>query len=369
MQPNRFRSLIDAPGPFASVYVDDSHDTADAVKQAELRWRAVEEDLAGQGAADELVGTVREALTGAPAAVGRGGRAVIASQGRVHLDQRLIRPPDTTLVRLSSLPYLVPAVVHGVDDPPYLTVAVDHAGADISVHHGGRTQAISVEGDGYPVHKASGAENAGYGDPQRTADEARRKNVQEVAEDVTATFEDADPDVVFVVGEVRSRADLVGTLPQRVAERVVEVNAGARGSVGADALAHDIDTHLRLRRVDVIDDAAQRVSAEINRRSGLATEGLDGVCAALREGAVETLIIGNLAEATVVMGDSATTVAPTAEVLSELGLPVTVTVRADEALPFAAVAIDADLLGMDERLTPRDGIAAILRYAPRTPAS
>ena len=40
----------------------------------------------------------------------------------------------------------------------------------------------------------------------------------------------------------------------------------------------------------------------------------------------------------------------------------------DQALPFAAVGIDADLLGMDERLSPRDGIAAVLRYAPRTPA-
>ncbi|WP_111508765.1 hypothetical protein [Mycobacterium kyogaense] len=368
MQPSRFRALIDVPGPFASVFVDDSHDTADAAKQAELRWRAVTEDLASHGADDQLVGVVTDALTGAPAPVGRGGRALIATRDGVHLDQRLIRPPDAPIVRLSALPYLVPAVVHGVDDPPYLTVAVDHSGADITVHRAGRTRAVSVEGDRYPVHKASSAESPGYGDPQRTAENARMKNVQEVAEDVTATFEDADPDVVFVVGEVRSRADLLALLPQRVTEKVVEVNAGARGSVDAEALAHDIDTHLRLRRVDVIDAAAQRFSAEINRDSGLATEGLDGVCAALREGAVETLIIGDLGEATVVMGDSAMTVAPTPEVLSELGSAATTTVRADEALPFAAVGIDADLLGMDERLSPRDGIAAILRYAPRTPA-
>jgi peptide chain release factor subunit 1 len=46
-----------------------------------------------------------------------------------------------------------------------------------------------------------------------------------------------------------------------------------------------------------------------------------------------------------------------------------VTVRADEALPLAAVGIDANLIGVDERLAPRDGVAAILRYAPRTPAT
>src|SRR5689334_8722405 len=147
MQPNRFRALVDTPGPFASVYVDDSHDTEDAAKQVELRCRAIEEELTGQGADDQLVGAVREALTAAPATVGRGGRAVIATRDGVHLDQRLIRPPDATIVRLSPLPYLVPAVVHGVDDPPYLTVVVDHAGADITVHRAGRTHEVSVEGD------------------------------------------------------------------------------------------------------------------------------------------------------------------------------------------------------------------------------
>ncbi|MEW5809781.1 MAG: hypothetical protein AB1925_10025 [Actinomycetota bacterium] len=369
MQPNRFRALVDVKGPFASVFVDDSHDTEDAEKKAELRWRAIEEDLTGHGADEQLVSAVRDALAGAPPPVGRGGRAVIATRDGVHLNQRLIRPPDATIVRLSALPYLVPAVVHGVDDPPYLTVAVDHAGADITVHRGRRTHSMSVQGDRYPVHKAAGAENPGYGDAQRTADNARMKNVQEVAEEVTAAFEEVDPQLVFVVGEVRSRADLVASLPKRVAEVAVEVNAGARGSIDDEALAHDIDTHLRLRRVDVIDDAAQRFSAEINRDSGLATEGLAGVCAALREGAVDTLLIGDLGDATVVVGDSAMTVAPTPDVLSELGSGSTTTARADEALPFAAVSIDADLIGMDERLSPRDGIAAILRYAPRTSAS
>ncbi|BBX70250.1 Rv2629 family ribosome hibernation factor [Mycolicibacterium psychrotolerans] len=369
MQPTRFRALVEAEGPFASVYVDDSHDTADAGKQAELRWRAVTEELAAQGADDQLVGTVRAALESAPAVVGRGGRAVVATRDGVQLDQRLIRPLETATARLSRLPYLIPAVVHGVDDPPYLTVIVDHAGADLAMHRGSAIRSSTVEGDRYPVHKASGAESAGYGDPQRTAEGARLKNVQEVADEVTAVFEDSDPALVFIAGEVRSRADLLANLPKRVAERAIEVNAGARGSIDDDALAHDIDTHLRLRRVDVIDDAAQRFTAELQRDSGLATEGVAGVCAALREGAVETLLMGDLGDATVVVGDSATMVAPNPEVLSELGSGQAVTVRADEALPFAAVSIDADLIGVDERLTPRDGVAAILRYAPRSPAS
>lgn len=368
MQPTRFRPLVDAEGPFASVYVDDTHNTADAEKQFELRWRAISEELSAQGADDELIDNVRRGLTDAESADGRGGRAVVANRSGVRLVEPLIRPPETPTARLSELPYVVPVVVHGVDDPPYLVVAVDHAGADITVQQGGPARSRSVEGDNYPVHKASGAESAGYGDPQRTADGGRLKNIQEEAQAVTTTFDDAKPEIVFVVGEVQSRSDLVSALPKRVADCVVEIKAGARGSIDEAALAHDIVTTLALRRADVIDAAAQRLTTELNRESGLATEGLPGVCAALREGAVDTLLIGDIGEATVLVGDSPMVVAPTPEVLSELGAAQSRTVRADEALPFAAVSSEAALIAIDERLSPRDGVAAILRYAPRTPA-
>ncbi|KWX69140.1 hypothetical protein [Mycobacterium sp. NAZ190054] len=368
MQATRFRSLVEAEGPFASVYVDDSHGTADAAKQAELRWRALAEELHSQGADDELVAVVQRGLQETPAAVGRGGCAVIAGR-EIRLVQRLVRPPETPTARVSDLPYLVPAIVHGVDDRPYLLVVVDHEGADVTVRAGGHVQSDTVEGGEYPVHKASGAESAGYGDPQRAAEGARLKNIQTVAADVVKAFDEHHPDVVFVAGEVTSRADLTGALPKRVAELVCEINAGARGSIDEAALHHDIETQLRLRRVDDIDSAAQRFAAENDRDQGLATEGLPGVCAALREGAVETLIIGEIGDATVFVGDGPTMVAPTPEVLSELGSARSATVRADEALPFAAICVDADLIGVDERVSPRDGVAAILRYAPRTAAT
>ena len=39
-------------------------------------------------------------------------------------------------------------------------------------------------------------------------------------------------------------------------------------------------------------------------------------------------------------------------------------VRADEALPFAAITVGASLVRVDDGITPVDGIAALLRYAP-----
>ncbi|WAC55552.1 hypothetical protein [Gordonia sp. SL306] len=52
----------------------------------------------------------------------------------------------------------------------------------------------------------------------------------------------------------------------------------------------------------MIADAADRYVAEAGRRWGLAAEGLTAVCGALRNGEVETLLIGDLEAATVVDG-------------------------------------------------------------------
>ena len=214
------------------------------------------------------------------------------------------------------------------------------------------------------MHKASSAESAGYGDPQRTAEGARQQNIRAVAARLAKLVDDAAPEVVFLVGEVQSRSDLAAELPERVSSRVVQLHVGARHSGFDDAaLQHEIEQEFQRRRITVIDDAAQRFSAEIGRGSGLATEGLDGVTAALRAGAVDTLIIGELGDATVVAGDDIAVIAPNPNVLSELGVAPTQTLRADEALPMVAIATDASLVRTDERLSPKDGIAAILRYA------
>lgn len=108
---------------------------------------------------------------------------------------------------------------------------------------------------------------------------------------------------------------------------------------------------------------ADRFEAQIGRGSGLAAEGLAAVCAALRDGNVDTLIVGELGDATVVTGHALTTLAPDADALSELGEPVQRVARADEALPFNAIAVGASLVRAGGRVAPADGVGALLRYA------
>ncbi|WP_422746811.1 hypothetical protein ACN27E_04255 [Mycobacterium sp. WMMD1722] len=363
MQSERFRTLAESKGPFASVYFDDSHDTEDAAAQRDLKWRAIRDELEQQGATGEVIETLQQAITGTAPAVGRSGRGIVAGPDGILLNEHLIRPIETPVVRVSPLPFLMPVVEHGAQHVTYVIVSVDHAGADVEVHRDRSVASEQVDGGGYPIHKADSAETPGYGDPQRRTMEAGRKNLRAVAEELAALVDEDSPEVIFVVGEVQSRADLMPTLADRVAERVVELDLGARNSGVDDAdLRHAVDQEFLKHRIAAIDHAAQQFSQASGQGSGLAVEGLHGVTAALRAGAVETLILGDVGDATVMADDDLSSVAPNENVLSELGSAATRTLRADEALPLFAIRTGAALIRTDERIAPTDGVAAVLRY-------
>jgi hypothetical protein len=365
MQSDRFRPLLTAHGPYGSVYFDDSHDTEDAAKQIELKWREMREQLEQQGAEQAIVENLERAINDTHPPVGKSGRAIVASADEVLLNEHLTHPAATPVARLSTMPYIIPVVEYGLELSPYVVVAVDHAGGDITLHRDGRTEAKEVDGGGYPVHHAKSAESPGYGDPQRTTENAVFQNLRAVGEELTKFVDECRPSVVFIVGEVESRTDFKTVLPERVMELVKEVEVGARHSYDEGELRHEIDQEFQRRRVAAIDDAAQRFQAEINRDSGFATEGLAGVTAALRFRAVDTLIIGDLGDETVVAGDELSMVAPNPDVLSEFGTAPTQVLRADEALPLAAVAAGASLVRTDERLDPAEGVGAVLRFPIR----
>lgn len=365
MDSERFRQLLDMPGPFVSVYFEDTHNTSDADEQLELKWRALRGQLEKQGVDDAVTADIERAVLDLRPPVGWSGRGVVAGADGVVVNEHLLRPTATTLVRVSELPYIVPIVEHGFVTPAYLLIEVDHTGADITTHIDGVLETEAVDGGGYPVHKASGAETAGYGDPQQRTDEAARKNIRAVADRVTEWVDEMAADTVFVVGEVRSRSDLIKAFAERVRDRAVPLEVGARNS-GHDIIEVQghIDAWFTKRRLREIDYAAQRFDAELGRQSGRAAEGLDAVCSALRQGAVETLIVGEIGDATVVADEGLTTVAPNANVLSEQGAAPAKTLRADEALPMFAVSLGAALVRTDERIAPADGVAAVLRYTP-----
>lgn len=362
MNPIDYHALLAVPGPFASVYVDDSRDTADAELMIQQRWLDLRTRLEEAGADEALQRQVQRAVLRGDPAVGRQGRVVIATRDEIVVNAHLGCPPAETLVRVSEYPYIVPAVELSRRPPPYLFAAVDHQGAEITLHGDGITRKENVAGDVYSVHKPVTAGWNGYGDLQHTVEEAVRKNVRAVAERITELVGSGDPEIVFVSGEVRSRTDVVSALPDRVAKRVCQLHAGARGHrLREPEAAQMMAAEFEQRRTAHIAEITARFTREWGRGAGLAVAGLAPVCAALRAGNVATLLIGDLRDATVVTGKDLTTVAPDPDTLSELGSAPYRVVRADEALPLAAITIAASLVTAE--VPAADGIAALLRFS------
>ena len=360
MHADRFRALVDAEGPFVSIYFDDSHDTADAAAQLDSRMRDVRKQLEDAAVGASVIEAVNSAVRAKHPPVGRSGRAVIVAGTTVVLDEHLAVPPVTTTLRVSDLPYIVPVVEHGMSHTHYLLVAVDHTGADIVLRDGG-SHAESVTGSGHPVHLAHAAEAGEYGGAQGRVDEAVRKNIREVADRVTHLVDEHRVGIVFVAGDART--ELAAALPERAADKVVLVRGGGRAQGIDEAEVHrEIGAEFSRRRLADADTAGQRLAAGLG--TGLAVQGLADVAAALRDGAVDTLIIGELGEATLVADhDQLAMIGADAATVSDLGGSPDRVVRADEALPLLAVATGASLVRAGEGPSPADGVAAVLRYA------
>lgn len=350
MHADRFRRLAEAPGPFVSIYFDDSHDTEDATAQLDARLRDIRKHLEEQSVDAAVIESIETRVRATHPPVGRSGRVVIASGRSVVFDEHVAVPPVGTVIRVSELPYIVPVVEHGVPHTSYLMAVVDSTGADLSLHGAARAGGETVEGE-----TSGGA--------QGRAEETVRRNLREVAEHLTRLSDRSGADVVFITGEVTARAELLADLPERVALKAVQLQGGGR-TAGTDAaeVEHEIAEQFAVRRAAVIEDAAQRFAA--GRGAGLAVEGLTGVAAALRDGSVETLIIGDLGEATVVADhDQLMLLGPDAATVSALGGAPDRVLRADEALPLLAVTTGASMVCAGDRLRPADGAAAVLRYA------
>ncbi len=365
MRTDRLRGLLDSAGPFVSLHFDDSHATHDSARQAESRWSAMHRQLKDSGVPEQLMAAVRNAvLTRAPS-VGHLGRLLIAAQDRVLLDERLGVAPPATQIRVSIYPYLLPLCDSTSTQPPHVFAAVDHLGADLTVHAEHGVSVETVVGPGFPVHKPASAGWHGYADAEGSVEESARVNARTVADRITTIVDQIGAQLVFVCGEVRARTDIMSALAPRVRALVVPLAAGAHGGRApelefADRLAAEFARRGRAE----IDAAVTKIKSELARESGAAVQGLSAVCTALREGAVATLVIGRLRGATVVVGRALTAIAADPDSLSEFGEPPRHTALADEALPFVAVATHASVVRTTDEAGLWDGVGALLRYTP-----
>jgi peptide subunit release factor 1 (eRF1) len=245
-------------------------------------------------------------------------------------------------------------------------VVVDRVGADFRVVDGGGRvlSEEQVTGREHPMHKVRGG-GWSHRSMQSHVEETVKRNVHEVAEETARLARLVNARVVIVAGEVQARSAVLAALPESAKQVAVEGEAGSRAS-GTDeqALSQEIEAVLDRLAEDDKRDLLDRFHAESGRQDGLGVQGLAATAAALREGNAEVLLAdsGRLQPQTVwSASDDHTLLGVSAGELPDLGAAEVVERRADEAIPFAAVAVDAQLF-VSDGMGLMDGVGLLLRY-------
>lgn len=363
MLANDIRAVTRRHGPFASVYFD-GYDPTDSGELTEVLVHRVVRELRRLGCDQRLTNVARAAVDERPGWAGSRGRAVIATAAGVVVDAPVRAGWPAPLVRVSRHPFLLPLLTERL--PGHLFVAVDRLGADVVLHRGDTVWAETIEPERDDVHVPATAGFNGVNDLHPRIAEAIRINTRAVADRVVHLADHPDVDVVVVSGPVEPRSDLVAELPPRIAAKVTPVAGGPRGRRATERERRtEVDAALRACLDDRMSGLLSRFERERGEVSGLAVQGLDDVCAALRVGNVDTLLVGKVGDATVFAGTGAMVAAqPQPTHGGEMAAA-----RADEALPFAALAGGADVVDVGDSLHVTDGVAGVLRYPTASPPS
>ncbi|GAB3522249.1 baeRF2 domain-containing protein [Phytohabitans suffuscus] len=359
------RSLYAHPGPWASAYLDATPDTDDAARALDLRWRALRESLAGQGAGAGVLTSMDRALDGVPAEPDRRGVAMFASEAAPDdvTVERLPTRPRADLASFGALPHTMPLVAQRGEEVEWLRVVADRSGGEISEFDaGGVRRSETVRGrQSYPIRKPrpGGWSQARY---QREAETTWQRNTGDVAAAATELADAMGPDVLVLAGDVRARQLLFDQLPTRWRDKAVVTDAGTRAA-GADP--EPLDEATTIAVADVADrrtrDAVDRFAAQEGLGNGLAA-----VVTALQREQVEAVLIVDDPSSTdeLWIGPHAPQLALDPAQLREMGVEEPILVRADAALVRAAAGTGAGLVLVgpgDADL--RHGVGAVLRYA------
>jgi hypothetical protein len=365
MQLSDLRPLYARPGgAWASVYLDASRDTEDAAAALDLRWRALREELAHQGARSATLVALDQVVRGHEPRPGDYGLAAFATDGEVVLTEFLSAPPRRDLAAYGPIPHTMPLVAHRGEQVAWVRVLVDRTGSDIDALSAGHVpRRAHVRGAGrYPLRRVQpgGWSQSRY---QREAMTSWKRNAADGAAATAELAETVGAEVVVVAGDPQARRMLVGQLPLRWRDRVVQTDAGSRGG-GADNTALDDVTTQAVAEV-----AAGHVAATLDRFGGQqhVGEGLDQVVAALQREQVDTMLIVDDPSSTerLWIGPGPTDIAIDPDRLVTVDGPRRV--RADAALVRALVGTGAEItvLGADEAPQLPDGVGAVLRWTDR----
>jgi hypothetical protein len=345
------RTVLDHPGPFATVHLDASRDHENAEHELELRWRTARRELADADA--DTLAALEEAVLSSPASA---GRLLVGAGGEVLLNQPLPDPPSVPVTRWAPLPYLMP-LVESAGQVPHVAVLVDKTGADLrAVDANGEVRTEQAQGRDHPVHKVRGGGWAHLNIQQHT-EETVHRNIRMVVEELTRLVDEVHARLLVVAGEEQVLGVLTDDLPSRC--QALLAHAPGRREA-PEEFEHAVAELARKQARTEHDELLDRFHAALRADRGFAAQGLSDTIDALRQHNAEAVVLGDLADTTLWFSRESQSIATTEDELRTMGATDPVPVRADELLPDYGLRVDAEVITTDEPLI--DGVGVLHRH-------
>jgi hypothetical protein len=355
------RPLYERPGPYVSIYLDMTRTAEDSSKLIELRWRALREKAATDGAPQGALAALDDLVREHDERRTSGGLTAFATDAGVVLSGVRDEPPASEQAHYGPLPHVMPLLAGGPEPLPYLVVVADRQGADITRvgrDRTRRTTEVRPEAE-FPIRKPHGGD-LDQSRMQRAAEDTWRANAKAVARTVDEQATGEKAAVIVLAGDPQARSAVLDELSKPVLARTVE----SRHAEGA-TLAGDVERAVELAETEDLTGRVERFQRE-RGEGGRAVTGLRAVTEALRRAQVDTLVIADHPESTdrLWFGPAPTDVATSAADLRAVNVSEPEQDRADAVLARALTQTGAEIVVLPEDGPPLEhGIGAVLRFA------
>lgn len=351
--------LLQTPGPYATVFVDVSHDSENGAHEHELRVREACDQLAAQGADTSVIDQVAERLSEPVDRPSPVARLLVATAAGIAYDELASTQVDRPVATWDSLPDLGAWVTHRDASVDFVLALVDHEGGDVTVHDSDVPEPeleIRAGGEVEFIHKVptGGWSALRY---QHNVDNVWQRNADAVVDEITRLVRQGHR-LVLLAGDPQSVGMVRDGLGDGAGAQatLVELPTGTRSEDGGDEALQQAVSEALLHHVVQRRTALVHRFKEAQGRGARAATGAAEVADAFVRGQVDTLLLdtGRLAEDTLDPADHPGLVLGAAT----LSGPV----RADQALIAAASLTDADVVPLPAAALGGAPVATLLRW-------
>lgn len=347
--------------PVATIVAAGPGFEGDVQSRLDIRSKEARKQLEDAGLQAAVVDAVEAAVQ---SHTGEDGLGIVADRDGVLFTTLLEVETDDEVLQVEALPRYVPFVRERFVNRPHVVVRCDRVGAQIArVQRGEIQRDTEVVGDDEHVRKvqAGGWSQRRF---QNRAEHTWDQNAKEIAEAVVTEADAIDAELVVVTGDGRAVQLVAEHLPERFADHLV-LDDHQPFDDESDAVVFD-------RAMTLVHDRVGRELVEVLERFGElrgrnegAADDVSDVLAALRQGAVETLLVsGDSDERVHIAMEDPMQVAFDAAGITDLGLEDVADARLTDAVIQSALLGGAAVMIVPEHgpNSPNGPLGAILRF-------